>query len=226
MCGRFTEMLPWPDLVRLYRLTDPWLGRNTPARYNIAPTQIIPFVHHDEAGLKVLREGRWWLVPLWAKEMPKAAMFNARIETVDTSPAFRDAWKFKRCLIPADGYYEWTVAPEDPKGKTKDPWFIHIEGPSPFSFAGLWAYNGKIDIYSCTIVTAPAEEPTVELHGRMPVILDPDYYDAWLSVDTPIADLKPMLRKNNINDRLQFHRVSREVNSSRFDGDPGCLNPL
>ena len=93
MCGRFTEMMPWPELVRLYRLSDPWLGRNTAARYNIAPTQTVPFIHHDDLGLQVLRDGRWWLVPHWAKEMPKAAMFNARIETVDTAPAFRDAWK-------------------------------------------------------------------------------------------------------------------------------------
>ncbi|MDB5523885.1 MAG: hypothetical protein JWM58_1648 [Rhizobium sp.] len=222
MCGRFTEMLPWPELIRLYRLTDPWLGRNTPPRYNIAPTQIVPFIHHDDLGMQVLREGRWWLVPHWAKELPKAAMFNARIETVDTTAGFRDAWKTRRCLIPADGYYEWTLNAEDGK---KDPWFIHLAGPSPFSFAGLWAHNAKLDIYSCTIVTAPSIWPTSQLHDRMPVILDPEYYDAWLSARTPLADLKPMLLDHNLNGRLQFHQVSRDVNSSRFDGDPG-INPL
>lgn len=91
MCGRCTEMLPWPELIRPYRLTDPWFGRNVPARYNIAPTQTVPFIHHDADGQQVLREGRWWLVPSWAKEMPKAAMFNAQVETVDTSGAFKDA---------------------------------------------------------------------------------------------------------------------------------------
>ena len=198
MCGRFTEMLPWPELVGLYRLTDKWFGRNIPARYNIAPTQTVPFIHHDETGQQILREGRWWLVPHWAKELPKAAMFNARIETVDTTAGFRDAWKTRRCLVPADGYYEWTVG-EDGK---KDPWFIHIAGPTPFSFAGLWAYNSKLDVYSCTIITAPSVAPTSQLHERMPIILDPAYYDAWLSVATPLADLKSMLLGHNLDDQL------------------------
>jgi putative SOS response-associated peptidase YedK len=220
MCGRFTEMMPWPELVRLYRLTDPWIGRNTPPRFNIAPTQVIPFIHHDDAGEQVLTEGRWWLVPHWAKETPKGAMFNARIETVDTSPAFRDAWRTRRCLIPADGYYEWTDGDD---GK-KDPWFIHIAGPTPFSFAGLWAYNKALDVFSCTIVTAPASGPSGELHDRMPIILEPEAYQSWLSRETPLSELKPLLLGHNLNSKLQFYRVSRDVNKPQFDGNPG-INP-
>jgi putative SOS response-associated peptidase YedK len=222
MCGRFTEMMPWSEVVRLYRLTDPFLGRNTPPRFNIAPTQTVPFLRIDAAGNRKIEDGRWWLVPFWAKEMPKAAMFNARIETVDTSGAYKDAWKSKRCLIPADGFYEWTKA--DDAGK--DPWFIHIAGPTPFSFAGLWARNDALDITSCTIITAPASEPIAQLHDRMPVILDPDFYDKWLSPDTQKDDLKSILKNHNLDGQLQFHRVSRDVNSSKFDGDPGCINPL
>lgn len=222
MCGRFTEMLPWPELVQIYRLTDRWFGRNVPARYNIAPTQTVPFVHHDADGQQVLKEGRWWLVPHWSKELPKAAMFNARIETVDTSGAFKDAWKWRRCLIPADGYYEWTKAEDG----GKDPWFIFLPGPAPFAFAGLWAHNTALDIHSCTIITGPAVAPTDQLHDRIPYILDPEFHDAWLSKDADLADLKPMLRNHNLNGQLQFHRVSRDINSSRFEGDPGCVNPL
>ena len=105
MCGRYTRYLSWSEIHRLYRLTAPaeGSGRNTEARYNIAPTQSVDFITWNDDGNHKLREGRWWLVPWWAKEMPKAAMFNARIETIATSGAFKDAFKSKRCLIPADG---------------------------------------------------------------------------------------------------------------------------
>lgn len=98
--------------------------------------------------------------------MPKAAMFNARIETVDTSPAFRDAWRMKRCLVPADGFYEWTKA--DDGGK--DPWHIFLPGHVPFSFAGIWAHNEKLDVTSCAIITAPSADPISAIHDRQPVI--------------------------------------------------------
>lgn len=226
MCGRFTHRLSWADIVRLYRLTlDPHAGRNDmPARFNISPTQTVPIVRNDADGNEIAEDARWWLVPWWAKEMPKAAMFNARIETVATSGAFKDAFKSKRCLIPADGFYEWTLAPEDPKGKTKDPWYIHLPGGAPFSFAGLWAHNDKLGVTSCTIITRPAEAPVSELHDRMPVILDPAVYDEWLSAETSPGDAMELL-DHHLDGNLQFHRVSRDVNSSKFAGDPGC-NPL
>ena len=126
MCGRFTRYLPWSEIHRLYRLTRDWeKQRNDAPAYNIAPTDQVPFVTAGENGAHKLREGRWWLVPWWAKEMPKAAMFNARIETADTSGAFKDAFKSKRCLIPADGFYEWTKSPAD---GGKDPWHIYLPG--------------------------------------------------------------------------------------------------
>jgi putative SOS response-associated peptidase YedK len=168
----------------------------------------------------MLDEGRWWLVPHWAKELPKATLFNARSETAATTPAFRDAFKSRRCLIPADGFFEWTVSPEDGK---KDPWFITQPGGAPFSFAGLWARNDKLEMTSCTFLTAAAEEPMKELHDRQPVILDPDFYDAWLSADTTVPEATDLL-KHHIDDKLGFHRVSRDVNSSRFSGP--TINPL
>ncbi len=222
MCGRFTFEHEWLAFVDLYDL--PWdaeRGRNTQARYNIAPTQTVLMVHNDQEGKQVAEEARWWLVPFWAKEMPKAAMFNSRIETVDTAPAFREAFKSKRCLIPASAFYEWTASDADGK---KDPWHIHLPGDDPFSFAGIWAHNDKLGVTSCSIVTMPAGEPMSKLHDRQPVILDPAVYKEWLDTGTPAAKAKELLTEN-LDGQLEFHRVSRDVNSSRFEGKPE-INPL
>lgn len=222
MCGRFTHHLPWSEVHRLYSLTSEQdRGRNTEPRYNIAPTQNVLLVHHDADGKQVLDEARWWLVPFWAKEMPKATLFNARSETAPTTPAFREAFKSRRCLIPADGFYEWTVNAEDEK---KDPWYIVQPGGAPFSFAGLWAHNDKLAITSCTILTAEAEKSMKQLHSRQPVILDPEFYDAWLSAETTVPEATELL-KHDLDGQLQFHRVSRDVNSSKFQ-DATAINPL
>ncbi|TIR56565.1 MAG: SOS response-associated peptidase, partial [Mesorhizobium sp.] len=109
MCGRYTRYLPWSEIHRLYRLTLDWeKQRNDAPAYNVAPTEEVPFITIAEGGNHKLRQGRWWLVPYWAKEVPKFQMFNARSEEADAKPAFRDAFKSKRCLVPADGFYEWT----------------------------------------------------------------------------------------------------------------------
>ncbi len=131
MCGRFTNHLSWTEIVELYELTaGPAL--NLPARYNIAPTQDVRFVVLED-GKRVLKTGRWWLVPQWAKEMPRYSLFNARSEDAPTKPAFRDAFKSRRCLIPATGYYEWTKGADG----GKDPHYIHLPNEEPCSFAGL-----------------------------------------------------------------------------------------
>jgi putative SOS response-associated peptidase YedK len=222
MCGRFTHHLPWSEVHRLYRLTlDQDRGRNTQPRFNIAPTQQVLFVHHDKEGKQFVNEGRWWLVPHWAKEMPKATLFNARSETAPTTPAFRDAFKMRRCLVPADGFYEWTVSKEDGK---KDPWFIYQPGEATFSFAGLWARNEKLGVTSCTILTAAAEEPMTRLHDRQPVILNQSCYDDWLSPETSVPQAVELL-KHHLCSQLEFHRVSRDVNSSRFQ-EQTAVNPL
>lgn len=223
MCGRFTFEHEWPAFLDRYELDSAQeRGRNTQARYNISPTQDVLIVHNDVAGKQVAEHARWWLVPFWAKDLPKGAMFNARIETIGTSPAFRDAFKSKRCLIPADGFYEWTVNQDDGK---KDPWLITQPGGNPFSFAGLWAHNEKLGITSCTIITMPAAEPMCQLHNRQPAILDPAAYKAWLDPTTSGARAKELLEKQNLDGVLEFHRVSRDVNSSRFTGKPE-VNPL
>jgi hypothetical protein len=128
MCGRFTFEYEWPAFIHLYDLS--WQserGRNTEARF-IAPTQTVLIVHNDADDTQVAGEARWWLVPFWAKELPKAAMFNAHIEAVDTAPAFRETFKSKRCLILTSAFYEWAVSEGDGK---EDPWLIHLPGDAP-----------------------------------------------------------------------------------------------
>jgi putative SOS response-associated peptidase YedK len=194
-----------------------------------APTDPVPFVTIGENGAHKLREGRWWLVPWWAKEMPKAAMFNARIETVDSGNAFKDAFRNSRCLIPADGYYEWTKSPAD---GGKDPWHIYLRDHEPFSFAGLWAHNKALDITSYTIITGPAEEPTSRLHHRQPIMLDPAVYDAWVDPETPADEVKGLLSQR-VNGECQFNRVGRDVNTAAINKQPNGkasmiepINPL
>ncbi|WP_309084139.1 SOS response-associated peptidase [Chelativorans sp.] len=223
MCGRFTRYLTWSEIHGLYRLTLDWeKQRNDEPNYNVCPTDEVPFVTAGENGAQKLHLGRWWLVPWWAKEMPKAAMFNARIETADSSGAFKDAWRTTRCLIPADGFYEWTKNPGD---DGRDPWHIHLPDHQPFSFAGLWAYNKRLDVTSCTIITMAAAEPISQLHDRQPAILDPAAYDEWLDPSTPGETLKPLLFERNIDSQLRFYRVGREVNSNKAKG-PKCIEPV
>ena len=184
--------------------------------YNIAPTEDVMFCHLDRDGRRELDTGRWWLVPHWAKEMPKAAMFNARMETVGTAPAFRDAFKWRRCLIPADGYFEWTTSPVDGK---KDPWLIQLPNGRPFSFAGLWAKNDTLGITSCSIITAPATPQIDHIHVRMPVIMEDEFYRAWLDPQTSLAEATGLLLDHHLDGQLVFDRVGRAVNSSRYMGE-------
>lgn len=216
MCGRFTNEMTWAELHALYKLSDKLFPTtNMQPRFNIAPTQDVQFVHKDRAGNLELDIGRWWLVPFFAKKLPKATMFNARIEAVDSSGAFREAFKSRRCLIPADGYFEWTVNLEDGK---KDPWLLQMPGGTGFSFAGIWAHNDNLGLTSCTIITAPAVPEIAHIHSRMPVILNPDAYSAWLDTDIQGTDAKALLLGAQMDSLLDYHRVGREVNSSRYEG--------
>jgi putative SOS response-associated peptidase YedK len=217
MCGRFTNLMTWAEIHGLYSIHDKAPPpTNTRPRFNIAPTQDVFFAHRDKAGELEIDYGRWWLVPFFAKELPKAAMLNARIETVDTSGAYREPFKTRRCLIPADGYFEWTKNAED---GGKDPWLLQLPNARPFSFAGLWARNDNLDVTSCTIITAPAVDSIAHIHSRMPVILDPAAYDAWLDTGIGGTDAKAVLLDGQIDDQLEFHRVARDVNSSRYQGE-------
>lgn len=213
MCGRYTNHLSWTEIVELYELTGAGPALNLPSRSNIAPTQEVSFIALHE-GARVLKLGRWWLVPHWAKEMPKYAMFNARCEEADKKPAFREAFQNRRCLIPATGYYEWT------KGEDggKDPHLITLPNSQPFSFAGLWAKNDGLDVTSCTILTTAAAHEIAHLHHRMPIILGHETYADWLDPRVAVSKAKALLQRNRGRE-LVSERVGREINSSKYNPD-------
>jgi putative SOS response-associated peptidase YedK len=223
MCGRYTHYLPWSEIHALYRLTlDADRARNTRPRYNILPTQDVLFVTDDGNGDHKLHEGRWGLVPWWAKEIGPYATFNAKSEEAASKPTFRDAFKGKRCLIPADGFYEWTKNAED---GGRDPWHIFLPDHKPFSFAGLWAHNDAVGIDSCTILTAAPVEPMASIHNRMPIILKPEAYDAWVDPKTSVDDAKELL-KEHLDGDLQMYRVDRQMNSNKWNGGAEGIAPI
>lgn len=215
MCGRFTLMGAWAEIHAMYNLLRPQdIARNVPPRYNIAPTQNVLHVTEKD-GDRQLVEGRWWLVPHWAKELTsKYPMFNARSEDAHDKPAFRDAYKKGRCLIPADAYFEWTKNEGDGK---KDPHLIHLPEFEPFAFAGLSTYNSQLDICSCTILTASAVPEIAHLHKRMPIILPQKNFDNWLSIDTSVNDACALLEDNRDHELISY-RVGRAVGSSKIEG--------
>lgn len=213
MCGRFLLQGGWAEVRRMYDLVEPdEIGKNVRPRYNISPTQDVLFVAQEDDA-QTLKEGRWWLVPHWAKEIPKYALFNARSEDAYKKPSFRDAFKSRRCLIPADGYYEWTKGADG----GKDPHCITLPNFEPFSFAGLWAHNRALGITSCTILTAAAAPEIEHLHHRMPIILKPSAFEAWINPATGSDEARELLSENR-GSELESFGVSRAVNSSRSEG--------
>ncbi len=223
MCGRFTYRLTWPEIVRLYRLALDAPARNTQPRYNVCPTTTIAAVIERD-GTRELVAMRWGLVPSWwskpLKEM-RVATFNARAETVADKPMFRDAFRRTRCLIPASGYYEWQDTPDG-----KQPYYFTRRDGQPITIAGLWdTWRDKQaaeTIKSAAMVITDANEVIGELHDRMPVILEQDQFEPWLSGAAGVEILTPAA-----NDVLQRWPVSRRVNSSRADdGDASLIDPI
>jgi putative SOS response-associated peptidase YedK len=214
MCGRFIIDYSWAEIRDAMSIIPAAAAsRNDPPRYNVAPTQDVGFLYNNGGEISV-QDGRWWLIPFWAKEIPKYPLFNARSETAHEKSSFREAFKSKRCLIPASGYYEWTKAQD----KGKDPHVIHLPEKTPFMFAGLWAHNTNLDITSFTILTAAAHPAIEHLHHRMPIILHEDKWADWMASETPVDDARELLRHNR-GGELVSYRVGREVNSSRASGE-------
>jgi putative SOS response-associated peptidase YedK len=218
MCGRFTNQITWRELVELYRIHDqPAL--NLRPRYNVAPSQDIPIVRPADDGREVAIV-RWGLVPYWAKDLKVGyKMINAKAETVDEKPSFRNAFKSRRCLIPADGFYEWKKLDDG----SKQPYRLCLKDQQPFAFAGLWEANDKLEVTSCTIITTEPNEVAGEIHNRMPVILPPEDYDTWLSAETAPADAKALLKPYE-GDMIAYP-VDKAVGSPKNDR-PGLIEPL
>jgi putative SOS response-associated peptidase YedK len=194
-------------------------------RYNIAPTQPVPVIRqHPKEPLRKLSLMRWGLIPSWAKDSSGAAsMINARAETAATKPAFRDAIKSRRCLIPADGFYEWLRT-----GKTKQPYCFEVNEGELFAFAGLW--EGWKDpsgqwVKSCSILTTTPNPVTAAVHDRMPVILDPDAYDLWLDPGMNDVDAASELLKPLDARLMRGYPVSTRINSVAND-DEECFRPV
>jgi putative SOS response-associated peptidase YedK len=219
MCGRFTLTSSPAELRREFLLAD-WPAERRP-RYNIAPTQDVAALRGvaDERHLAWLR---WGLVPAWATDVRVGArMINARGETVAAKPAFRSAFRRRRCLVLADGFYEWRAEPDG-----KVPVWVHRRDGAPFAFAGIWERcerAGEEPIESCAIITGPADAFMQPVHDRMPVILGREQRERWLE-DAPEAELLKLLRATPSAD-LQMHAVSRLVNSPRNDV-PACCAPV
>jgi putative SOS response-associated peptidase YedK len=223
MCGRFVGFRKLEELKEYFPIdrSDCEAMEN----YNVAPTQEILAIAKVN-GMNVLGRYHWGLVPFWAKDIEIGnKMINARAETVASKPSFRDAFKKRRCLIPADGFYEW----KGPKGK-RQPMFIALPEKAPFAFAGLWeTWRDKQtpdEIYrSCTIITRGATGPVRELHHRMPVILDPAAYGPWLDPGNHDPEALGAILRNQALTDLVFHPVGKQVNSVQRN-DPSNLAPV
>lgn len=223
MCGRFTLTLDSKQIQDAY----PWLN-NVPngihPRYNIAPTQPIAVVPND--GNQRLDYYVWGLIPSWAKD-PSIGnrMINARAETLAEKPSFRSAFRRRRCLILADGFYEWKSA--DGR-KSKMPMFIHLKENKPFAFAGLWEVWNSPDgsqIYSATIITTQPNSLVESIHNRMPVILPEAAYEHWLFPgETDPRDLAPLLNPFP-EESMQAYPISTLVNSPQNDV-PQVIEPV
>jgi putative SOS response-associated peptidase YedK len=193
-------------------------------RYNIAPTQPIPVIRQNpREPVRELSLVRWGLIPSWAKDSSVAAkMINARSETAGTKPAFRDALKFRRCLIPADGFYEWMRT-----GKAKQPYCFEVNEGELFAFAGLWDRwrnpSGNT-VETCTILTTAPNALTAPVHDRMPVILDPDNYDLWLDPGMKNVAAASELLKPFDARLMRCYPVSTRINHVAND-DEECSAP-
>lgn len=221
MCGRFTLTVSADLLVQTFNLP---LLPNWEARYNIAPTQSVVTVLKPSAQEeKQFQMMKWGLVPSWSKD-PKigAKMINARSETVHEKPSFRTPFRRQRCLIPADGFYEWT---EGEAGK--QPIYIRKKDQSVFAFAGLWDHWEKGDevIDSCTIITSEPNELLKKYHHRMAVMLRPEDYDLWMDPD--MNDPEPLLEllKPYPAEEMEAFAVNKTVNNARNDV-PECIEPI
>lgn len=220
MCGRFVQFSSLSVIQEVFNVRT--VTCDVRPSYNIAPLQKILVVIRQKGNR--LGKLHWGLVPSWAKDLSLASRcINARAETVEKKPTFRQAFRKQRCLILADGFYEWKQ-----KGRLKEPWYITLPSGAPFAFAGLWETWKDSDgnsYYSAAIITTKASESVREIHNRMPVILLPETYDSWLDPENQDAEqLNKILHDGHVR-KLTSHPVSKYVNSQKNDG-PKCIEPV
>jgi putative SOS response-associated peptidase YedK len=202
------------------------IDRDLNQRYNVAPTQDIPIVRQDAEGARELAFVRWGLIPGWAKDNISIGnkLINARAESVSEKPSFRSAFKRRRCIIPAGGFFEWQPV----EGRRKQPWLFRVADGSPMSLAGLWEHwegaDGQV-IESCSVLTTGANELMAPIHDRMPVVLPSlDDVGVWLDVGSDQGAVSGLLRPCS-SGHLVKYRVSEYVNSVSHTG-PECVAPM
>lgn len=220
MCGRFTLTADLDTLQLAFNLAT--VPAELPPRYNIAPSQPVAVITNEAP--TALSFHTWGLLPSWAKDPALAnKLINARSETAHEKPSFRSAFKRRRCLIPADGFFEWKR-----EGNEKTPMFIHLKGRPVFALAGLWeVWNSPQgdEVRSCTILTTEANDFMKPIHDRMPVILDPADYEEWLVAgDAPALALHALMRPYD-SDQMAAYAVSKLVNRPGND-TPQVIEPI
>jgi putative SOS response-associated peptidase YedK len=222
VCGRFTLSTPPTEIADHFGLD---AVPDLEARFNVAPGQRIATVSDSrDGGRRVLSPRRWGLVPSWAKDAKIGnRLINARAETAAEKPSFRTALRRRRCLVPADGFYEWAG-----RKSPKQPYFIGLEGRALFAFAGLWERWADPEgepLESCTLLTTAAAESLRALHHRMPVIVDPSDYARWL--DPAVVEPERVLPiiERNLGSALEFYPIGKYVNNVRND-DPRCVEAI
>lgn len=215
MCGRFALTATPDEIATAFGLQNvpPF-----PPRYNIAPSQPIAVIRQLQHQLREFRLMQWGLIPSWAKD-PSIGnnLINARCETAHEKPSFRSAIKYRRCLIPASGFYEWQKVDKS----TKQPYYFRM--PQPFAFAGLW--ESWHDIETCIILTTQPNEVVAPVHQRMPVIISPDNYKVWLDFDIQTPSHLFHLFDPDLVQGLSALPVSTLVNSPTVDR-PECIEPM
>ncbi len=222
MCGRYTLQASPEELVEQFGIDEPPLFK---PRFNIAPSQSVAVVRlHPDTARRELVQLHWGLIPSWAKD-PRIGnqMINAKAETVATKPSFRSAFRKRRCLILASGFYEWQQ-----QGKQKQPMYILLRDQRPFAFAGLWERwepKGGEPVESCTIITTEPNEFMRPIHNRMPVILALQNYDLWLDSAAKQTDALQALLKPYPTEEMEAYPISKMVNNPRFDSSQ-CVKPV
>jgi len=221
MCSRFT-IISHPEAIRDYFHYKN--NEDFPPRYNIAPTQPVPIIHEAENGQREITLVRWGLIPSWVKDPGAfATLINARVETVMEKPSFRNAIKHRRCLIPADGFYEW----QGRRG-AKRPYFIHPRDGGPIAFAGIWedwmGGDGS-EIWSMAILTTASDDVVGKVHDRMPVIVEAKDFDGWLDCKNVRAGEALELVKAGRGAVLEIAEIDPRVNNPSND-DPDVQKPV
>ena len=218
MCGRYTLSTATEDVARVFEVPDYQPLR---PRYNVAPSQLVAVIGLKPDGLtRGMIQVRWGFVPNWASDPTSGPKpINAKSETIHWKSPFADSFRQKRCLIPANGFFEWGV-----EGKRKVAHHFRMRGGGPFAFAGiwdLWRAEGHTPLLSCAIITVAANELVKPFHERMPAILRPEHYTPWLASDTSQAELLGMLAPFPV-ELMEVVRVGQAVNKVANDG-PECL---